>query len=387
MHTRFGHPSGTKLYEFNARSSPDELDENTHEELERLTARRRICQFTRRASVRFRVAVPDSDMRYNSEVIVDLFSIKGRNALSIMDCATRFSVCKFMPSNRDVKAKDVWRMILSAWVHTYLCFPDVIRHDRGSQFIAEELQAAAAAVGVQCHSAGMEAASAMGIGERIHGPIRRIFEKLSIDHPGLDDDDYILQATVKAFNDGYGSDGLTSTLLLFGAYPKIPLRNSSRHAMPQSARLSIMDAARDYYHELVDAKRLALTVKSNAPTPTWDTLFEFGDGVVVWRYRSRRWEPVTFLYIRVSLIYVRMGSDVKPYPRERVRLAVSGLDYGSEQGPVTLLDIPALASTPADPDVAMEADIAPVTVVARARDADGVASDSVAMVDDGVVRP
>lgn len=145
-----------------------------------------------------------------------------------------------MPSNRDVKADDVWRAITEAWSLTYLRWPDTIRHDRGVQFVAEKLLAAAGEVGVQCVSIAVEKPNALGIGERIHGPIRRIVDKLAMDFSSLSQNlELLVQAAVKSYNDTVGVDGLVPTLLVFGAYPKVPLYASPDASKPQHERFAL----------------------------------------------------------------------------------------------------------------------------------------------------
>lgn len=340
LHLRFGHPSSKKLYEFLMRATPDELDADTRRILDELTARCRGCQRTARAPVRFRVSLPDDNFAFNREVIVDLFTISGRTVLSIVDRDTRFVVCKFMPSNTDVKAQDVWRVLQEAWALTYLGWPDTLRHDRGVQFVATQLQTAAAEVGMRCVTVGVEAANAMGIGERIHGPIRRIFEKIKSENSEVDDDAFILHAACKAFNDCNGVDGLVPTLLVFGAYPKIPLPNSADHALPQRLRMRILDAARLEYQAIVDAARLDLASKPGVPTPSLPVGLTHGTSVVVYRGTTNRWEPATFLYESGPLVYVRAGRDVNPFPREKVKIAASGLDLAHKEKNPSDLQMP-----------------------------------------------
>lgn len=72
-----------------------------------------------------------------------------------------------------MKAAEIWRVILKARAFSYPGFPNSMRHDRAVQFVSMPLQTAAAKAGITCHSVGIEAADAMGIGDRVHGPIRK----------------------------------------------------------------------------------------------------------------------------------------------------------------------------------------------------------------------
>lgn len=270
---------------------------------------------------------------------MDLFTINGRTTLSIVDRDTRFTVCRFMQSNQEVKAKDVWRMLLQAWVFSYSGYPDILRHDRGTQFVAAELQVVAAEAGISAATVGVESANAMGIGERVHGPIRRIFEKLLADNPDFDDEDFLLAAATKSYNDMQGVDGLVPTLLVFGVYPKIPLPGSANHAVPNHVRLRVIKAAREEYQKIVDAQRLKDALVPDRPTPTLPVGLSHGTKVLVYRQTTGRWEPATFLYEAGSLVYLRVGTRNQPFSREKVKMAIFGHDHGDDDGRLNIFDV------------------------------------------------
>ena len=345
LHRRFGHPSTQKLVDFLQRCDPEQIDPAAKSALEEISASCSQCQHGARRPVRFRVSIPSDMFEFNREVIVDLFTINGRTAISFVDRDTRFAVCRFMESNRDVKAKDIWRMLLVSWVFPYSGYPDALRHDRGTQFVAPELQVAAAEAGISAVSVGIESPNAMGIGERVHGPIRRIFEKLLADNPGFDDQDFLLLAATKSYNDMQGVDGLVPTLLVFGVFPKIPLPGSSSHAIPNHVRLRVIKSSREEYQAIIDEQRLKDALVPNRPTPSLPIGLSHGTRVLVFRDTTERWEPAMFLYESGPLVFVRIGTRVQPFAREKVKVAVFGEDYGDEDGRLNVFDVPANEST------------------------------------------
>lgn len=354
LHRRFGHPSTEKLIQFLERCDADQIDSQTSKTLEQIAKSCNGCQRSSKAPVRFRVSIPSDMFEFNREVIVDLFTINKRTAISFVDRDTRFSVCRFMPANNEVKAKDVWRMLLTAWVFPYSGYPDTLRHDRGTQFIASELQVVAAEAGISAASVGIESANAMGIGERIHGPIRRTFEKLLADHPDFDDHDFLLMAATKSYNDMQGVNGLVPTLLVFGVYPKIPLPGSSDHAVPNHVRLRVMKTAREEYRKIVDEMRLKEAIRPDRPTPSLPVGLTNGTSVLVYRTNTARWEHGTFLYEAGSLVYVRLGSRVQPFSREKVKIAIHGEDYGDDDGRLNIFDVP---DEPVQPSGVQQSDV------------------------------
>lgn len=340
LHRRFGHPSNEKLLQFLERCSEEDLDSVTKQNLEEIAASCAQCQRGARAPVRFRVSIPSDTFEFNREVITDLFTINGKTAISFVDRDTRFAACRFMDSNKQVKAKDVWRMLRTAWVFPYSGYPDTLRHDRGIQFTASQLQVTAAEAGISATSVGIESANAMGIGERIHGPIRRIYEKLLEEHSDFDDPEFLLMAASKAYNDLHGIDGLVPTLLVFGVYPKIPLPGSDGRAVPNHVRLRIIASARAEYQKIVDERRLKDALVSNRPTPSLPVGLSHGTRVLVYRQTTSRWEPATFLYETGSLVYLRTENRIQPFSRDKVKLAVFGDDHGDDDGPLNILQIP-----------------------------------------------
>jgi hypothetical protein len=66
----------------------------------------------------------------------------------------------------------------------------------------------------------VEAYNSIGIAERYHGPIRRVYQIIVVEIRDIDKD-MALQMAFKAINDSAGPDGLILTLLVFGAYPRM----------------------------------------------------------------------------------------------------------------------------------------------------------------------
>eukprot|EP00173_Palmaria_palmata_P003495 Plantae.Rhodophyta-Palmaria_palmata.ctg3674.p2 GENE.Plantae.Rhodophyta-Palmaria_palmata.ctg3674~~Plantae.Rhodophyta-Palmaria_palmata.ctg3674.p2 ORF type:complete len:129 (+),score=16.98 Plantae.Rhodophyta-Palmaria_palmata.ctg3674:1127-1513(+) len=113
--------------------------------------------------------------------------------------------------------------------------------------------------GIMCHPVVVESAHSIGVGERYHGVVRRVYNRVAADHSNLESD-LILAASVKAINDSAGVDGLVPTLLVFGEMPKLPLPGFDDGALAQTKRLAAMTKARDEYADLFDKRRLQVIV-------------------------------------------------------------------------------------------------------------------------------
>ena len=75
---------------------------------------------------------------------------------------------------------------------------------------------------VEVKEAPVKAHNSIGLIERYHTPLRRAYEIIKDElKDEYIDKDMILQMAVKAVNDSAGPNGLTPTLLVFGAYPRL----------------------------------------------------------------------------------------------------------------------------------------------------------------------
>ncbi len=111
-------------------------------------------------------------------------------------------------------------MLRNCWIDTYLGPPDLIAHDAGKNFVSNEFRQYAINLGTTTKSVPVEAHNSVGLVERYHGSLRRIYKIITDEVPGIDKD-LALQMSFKALNDTAGPDGLVPTLLVFGAYPRM----------------------------------------------------------------------------------------------------------------------------------------------------------------------
>jgi hypothetical protein len=75
-------------------------------------------------------------------------------------------------------------------------------------------------MGINTKSVPLEAHNSIGMVERFHTPLRRIYRIITVELPNIGKE-MALQMTFKAINDTAGLDGLVPTLLVFGAYPRM----------------------------------------------------------------------------------------------------------------------------------------------------------------------
>jgi len=75
-------------------------------------------------------------------------------------------------------------------------------------------------MGIKVKIVPVKAYNSIGIVERYHGPIRQAYLIITTEIPGIDKD-MALQMAFKAINNTARPDGLVSTLLVYGALPRM----------------------------------------------------------------------------------------------------------------------------------------------------------------------
>ena len=75
-------------------------------------------------------------------------------------------------------------------------------------------------MGIVVKNVPVEAHHLIGLVERYHGSLRRVYTIIVAEIPGIKPE-LALQMAFKALNDSVGPNGLLPALLVFGAYPQM----------------------------------------------------------------------------------------------------------------------------------------------------------------------
>ncbi len=108
--------------------------------------------------------------------------IEGHPALHIIDRGTRYSVAKILENE---SAEHFWDIIINFWVMVFTGYPSVIFHDQVLQFTAEYFQTSGSQIGVISTATPTQSHNSLGLCERYHSIIRRVYNKLKDDFPTL----------------------------------------------------------------------------------------------------------------------------------------------------------------------------------------------------------
>ncbi|OXV05128.1 hypothetical protein Egran_07104 [Elaphomyces granulatus] len=162
---------------------------------------------------------------FNHTIYVDVMYINSSPVLHAVDEATKYQAARWL---ENMTAQQTWDMLRLCWIDTYLGPPDLIVHDAGTNFTADEFKQNAHAMHIRTKGVPTEAAQSMGIVERYHAPLRRAYEVISEELKGVTSNrTIILQMAVKAVNDTAGPNGLVPTLLPPPAGSQMPFANAT----------------------------------------------------------------------------------------------------------------------------------------------------------------
>ena len=314
IHARSGHPHWKRMRDFLMRTRPDECDDGLRGQLEKVIRSCQACQEYGAAPRRFKVSLPHEEGKFNEEVLIDIFNVEKKNVLSVVCRDTKYAACQILPR---MTADAVWSAILDCWNLRYLGHPSSIRTDQGSNLVALGMQKWAGEAGVTLHPVAVESPSSLGLGERIHSPLRKTVARLRRENPSTPLA-MLLQVACKAHNDSAGIDGLVPTILVYGAWPKLPIRDANYECSTNSARARLRLSAMAEYRAQVDKAREEITKTCQAPTVPLD--LHPGDLCLTWRKKEKAWTGPHRVISKVPHgYYVRTGAKQQLHSRPSVK--------------------------------------------------------------------
>ena len=204
--------------------------------LEEITKACQTCQRFTPKPQSFKVSFPQ-DIMFNRELALDLMWIRVKPLLHVVDLGTHFSSAEFV-NGRSVEA--VWLAFLLCWADVYTGWPDSMRGDQDSVFTSEKWGKYLENYGISFNLSGVESHNSLGVRERYHAPLRRIYEKISFNNESMDPT-LVLKIAVKEMNDTMNPEGLVPSLLVFGIPTRFPGVNTispDQHERKQALALA-----------------------------------------------------------------------------------------------------------------------------------------------------
>ena len=327
LHRGFQHPPDEKLLNLIKRARPSECTEETTNMLRRVSENCDTCQRISQAPMRFKVTLPsEKDLVFGEELSMDLMFIDRNAILHVLDTATRFSSATFLDSNGSEygqTAYGVWLAFLECWCTLYTGYPNRLRTDYGSIFTSPKWKELTNENGIQLRISGIEAHNSLGIGERLHDPLRRIYRKIRKNATGTNQQT-ALRLTLKAMNDTMGENGLVPSLLVFGIIPRFPVISSQLPA--QSERMEVLTMAQREMNTIIAQRRIITALTKNIPSAS-DRFYSIDDEVLVYREKEKEWVgPYRVVFIDGKMITMQnpertyegtfSSQQIKPYLRD-----------------------------------------------------------------------
>jgi transposase InsO family protein len=168
LHRHFVHPSAAKLHALLRRARPDSLPADTLKVLQDINHACHTCQTYSRKPMNFQVRFPD-DVVFNQEVLLDLYWLDKRPALSIVDVGTGFCASRFLTAEN---VETVWNTFIEAWSLLYVGLPQSVLTDQGSVFLSAQWKHACDLGKIHLRHTGTESHNSLGSGEQIHSKLR-----------------------------------------------------------------------------------------------------------------------------------------------------------------------------------------------------------------------
>ena len=199
---------------------------------------------------------------------------------------------------------------MEGWASAYIGYPNRMRLDQESIIMLKDLEAMSGAQGIELTSYGVESHKFLGVGERYHHPLRRVFKFLRSRHPNMDPE-VLLRYTFKGINDPMGLEGLVPSLLVFGVVRTFPSVHTNLPA--QKERLAALDTARNEMETIAAELRIQLALRSKL-RPATKYLVEPGDLVLVYLEKTKRYEgSFTVTTVRDKEVHLKMKGVEKHF--------------------------------------------------------------------------
>lgn len=158
------------------------------------------------------MTLPDNDVVFNRLLLMDIMDLHGP-VLHCVDKDTKFNAARCL---RDETAAREWSEYQNGWSLRYVDHPKHIHADQGPQFRSRLFKNLCHIAGIDLTLSGVESHSALGEGECYHSFLRLTYRKVKEEFPDIERE-HAVQLAVKAMNDTAGVNGISPTMIVFGA--------------------------------------------------------------------------------------------------------------------------------------------------------------------------
>lgn len=317
VHRNLGHAPAGSVYSALRRAYPIETGASDLDKLVEVTKQCKGCQLFTKQPNRYRAVLPEQCV-FNFDVAIDVMFIRQVPILHAVCKQTHFSRAAVLPKQ---DSYTMWTTFMTIWVIPYLGVPHNLWVDQAKAFLSTQFTTLANVLGCNIVPIAVEAHWSL-IAERYHDPLRRIVNKLILDHPTAPLNLIVDYANL-AMSHTVGPEGFTPAILAFGAQPRLPIGNYEQQPQSSLNRMDLMTTARREYEAIVAGLRAKRAMNTATPNEIVADISP-GDEVLVYR-EKKGWDgPYTFLYRdgRLSVVLDSKGIEhlfhntmLKPYTR------------------------------------------------------------------------
>jgi hypothetical protein len=109
--------------------------------------------------------------------------IERKPVFHVTDVATRYSSADWLASGET--AVEIWKALTFCWTTFFPGFLRTMRCESGPQFTSQRWMDLCAGVGVNLTLRNIETHNLIGLNERLHSSLRRVYEKMMMTVPDL----------------------------------------------------------------------------------------------------------------------------------------------------------------------------------------------------------
>ena len=280
----------------------DELPKGMRKQMKEIAKHCNACQMKQARPRRFLFSIRDRIVGEFDHVIqVDVVNLIDGSVLHSIDVGKGFQN-GFLSNKMD--SITAWKMLRRCWIDAYAGAPDYIHADAGNNFNSDYFKSKGEEMGSVVKIAPAAGHERIGIVERSHAYLRKLYEKLRIDKARMPREDR-LSMSFRAINDVPSSNtGISPTTLFFGVYPKLP---GGGHRGYMDKRVQIIRQ----YSELVIKMKARKMVRDSARLRNTTSMKEMekikrlrpGNPVYVER-EKRRWTKYTLVRVMGNIVDV-----------------------------------------------------------------------------------
>jgi hypothetical protein len=195
------------------RALPDEANLETRQLLEQIRSKCTTCQTTVGKPLHFRVSAiseDDAELKFNRQVDINLLWLNSKPVLHVCDDDTLFSVAQFL---RGEATLHVWEAFLTSSTLIYHGMPEHILTDQGFVFTGKTWKELLRVNDCKLRLLPVESHNSQGLVENKHNHLRKPFQRVKTDCPGIGDELSLLNA-MKARNDVANVKGRVPSMLI-----------------------------------------------------------------------------------------------------------------------------------------------------------------------------